>query len=109
MQVRGHGGTGLTPAGAAGLSRPVRASKTPIRTGWSGFQNGTQRKQVGQATIPLLEWTDYPVRIRKKFAGEALDGIADELRRSFGRKCRDDFACAIVGVKAPVGLSPTLL
>ena len=27
-----------------------------------------------------LERTDNPVRIREKFAGEALDGIADELR-----------------------------
>lgn len=47
-----------------------------------------------------LERADDPVRIRKKFAGEALDGIADELRRSFGRKGGDDFSGAIVRVKA---------
>ena len=62
------------------------------------FFNGP-RLNDGEHPVSL-ERTDYPVRIRKKFASEAPDGIADELRRFFGRKCCDDFASAIVSEEA---------
>ena len=66
-----------------------------------------QTRRLATARLSMgvdLERTDEPVRIWSKFAGELLDSITYELRRSFGRKDRDHFAGAIVRVEAGLTL-----